>query len=356
MAVMACLNGARSRAEHPVVPLSPAELAADAIAVRAAGAFAVHVHPTDRHGVPTLDAKACDAAVAAIRAAVPRLPIGVSTSAAINPDPFARAAALAAWRQRPDFVSMNLSDLGWTGIARAALHAGIAIEAGLAVAADAEELRRSPFAHQILRALVEVDDGAEDARALAELIPPGRGATLARFRSADLGGHLSGRGGRRRRPRRTRRRAGASRRQHRGRQRRTRRRSRAVDQRPKLRDTQRQNETRRSQGARRSRRNRPIAYAERSELSGVATEVTGPGAWFPADWHVALVSRNDRAASLSPAQREVRPCAQVCYLLGGDCGSLRLPSRRSEISVGLPLGDANPDQAVVERDVARAAP
>lgn len=68
---------------------------------------------------------------------------------------------------------MNLSELGWTGIARAALHAGVAIEAGLAAAADAEELRHSPFAHQILRALAEVDGGAEDARAIAELIPPG---------------------------------------------------------------------------------------------------------------------------------------------------------------------------------------
>src|SRR6201995_4841651 len=153
MAVMACLNGGRTRAEHPAVPLSPAELAADAIAVRAAGAVAVHVHPTDRHGVQTMDARACDAAVAAIRAAVPRLPIGVSTSAAIDPDPFARAAALATWRQRPDFVSVNLSELGWAGIARAALHAGIAIEAGLATGADAEELRRSPFGDQIIRAL-----------------------------------------------------------------------------------------------------------------------------------------------------------------------------------------------------------
>ncbi|MFZ1992789.1 MAG: 3-keto-5-aminohexanoate cleavage protein [Solirubrobacteraceae bacterium] len=169
---MACLNGGRTRAEHPVVPLSPAELAADASAVQAAGAFAVHVHPTDRHGLQTMEAKACDAVVAAIRAAAPRLPIGFSTSAAINPDPFARAAAMSAWRQRPDFVSVNVSELGWTGIARAALHAGIAIEAGLAVAADAEELRRSPFAHQILRALIEVDGGADDARAIAEAIPP----------------------------------------------------------------------------------------------------------------------------------------------------------------------------------------
>ena len=71
MAVKACLNGARTRAEHARVPLTAMEIAADAVAVRAAGAFAVHVHPRGRNGAPTMDAKACDAAVAAIRAAVP---------------------------------------------------------------------------------------------------------------------------------------------------------------------------------------------------------------------------------------------------------------------------------------------
>lgn len=173
MAVKACLNGGRTRAEHAGVPLTPAELAADAVAVRAAGAFAVHVHPRGRDGLQTVDAKVCDAAVAAIRAAAPRLPIGLSTSAEIEPDPFARAAAMTAWRNRPDFVSVNVSEVGWAGIARAALHAGIAVEAGLAVPADAEELRSSPFAHQVLRVLVEVDGGAEDASAIAALIPEG---------------------------------------------------------------------------------------------------------------------------------------------------------------------------------------
>lgn len=173
MAVQACLNGGRTRDEHPAVPLTPAELAADAIAVRRAGAFAVHVHPRGRDGAPTMDTKACAAAVVAIRAAVPRLPIGLSTSAEIDPDPFARAAAISGWREKPDFVSVNLSELGWAGIARAAVHAGIAVEAGLATPGDAEQLRRSPFAHQVIRALVGVDGGADDARAIAELIPEG---------------------------------------------------------------------------------------------------------------------------------------------------------------------------------------
>jgi len=173
MRVKACLNGGRTRAEHPAVPQSPPELAADAIAVRDAGAFAVHVHPRDRGGAQTMDARSCDAAVAAIRAAVPGLPVGLSTSEAIDPDPFARAAAVRAWRERPDFVSVNFSELGWAGIVRAAVHAGIAVEAGLATTADAQALARSPFAHQIVRALVEVEGGAEEARAIAQLIPAG---------------------------------------------------------------------------------------------------------------------------------------------------------------------------------------
>jgi uncharacterized protein (DUF849 family) len=78
-----------------------------------------------------------------------------------------------SWRHPPDFVSVNLSELGWAGIARAARHAGLGVEAGLSTPADAEELAQSPFAHQLVRALVEVDGGVEDARAVAELVPDG---------------------------------------------------------------------------------------------------------------------------------------------------------------------------------------
>jgi uncharacterized protein (DUF849 family) len=173
VAVQACLNGARTRDEHPTVPLAAAELALDATAAQHAGAFAVHVHPRDEQGAQTLDAGACDAAVAAIRAAAPGLRLGLSTAEAIDRDPFARAAAVAAWRTPPDFVSVNLREAGWAGIVRAALHAGIGVEAGLSSMADANELARSPFAHRIERALVEVDGGVEEARAVAALVPAG---------------------------------------------------------------------------------------------------------------------------------------------------------------------------------------
>jgi uncharacterized protein (DUF849 family) len=173
VAVKACLNGGRSRAEHPAVPQSPAELATDSLAVRGAGAFAVHVHPRAGDGAQTMQARACDAAVSAIRRAVPGLEIGLSSAAAIDPDPFARADALSRWRERPDFVSVNACELGWAGIARAALHAGIGLEVGLASPGDAREFARSPFTHQVVRALVEVERGADEARAIAQLIPEG---------------------------------------------------------------------------------------------------------------------------------------------------------------------------------------
>jgi len=163
MALKACLNGDRTRAEHPAVPLSPAELAADAIAVRKAGAFAVHVHPRDARGAQTLDAHACDAAVAAVRAGAPGLPVGLSTSETIDPDPFARAAAVRSWRERPDFVSVNLSESGWVGIVRAALHAGIGVEAGLEDVLALPDGRIATDNAELVTAAIELIGGAASA-------------------------------------------------------------------------------------------------------------------------------------------------------------------------------------------------
>jgi hypothetical protein len=118
VAIKACLNGDRTRAEHRALPLTSGELATDAQAVPEVGAFAVHVDPRDAEGRQTMFRDACDAAVAAIRAAAPGLPVGLSTAATIDPDPFARAAAIGSWRRRPDFASVNVSELGWGGILR----------------------------------------------------------------------------------------------------------------------------------------------------------------------------------------------------------------------------------------------
>jgi hypothetical protein len=50
MLLKVCLNGAREQAEPPVLPLTPAELAAAALAAVKAGATAIHLHPLSTSG------------------------------------------------------------------------------------------------------------------------------------------------------------------------------------------------------------------------------------------------------------------------------------------------------------------
>lgn len=64
-------NGARkTRADHPAVPISPAELAETAAAARAAGAAMIHLHVRDAEQKHSLDVGAYREASAAVREAV----------------------------------------------------------------------------------------------------------------------------------------------------------------------------------------------------------------------------------------------------------------------------------------------
>jgi uncharacterized protein (DUF849 family) len=167
----ACLNGGVSRSEHAAVPITAAELAADAVKVRAAGAEAVHVHPRDGDGRESLDAAAVGAAVAAIRRACPGLPVGVSTGAWMEPDPARRVEAIAAWSPRhlPDFASVNAHEDGAARVARALSARGIGVEAGIWTpqAVDAYRAWDTPA----LRILVEtMEDDPAAARATADAI------------------------------------------------------------------------------------------------------------------------------------------------------------------------------------------
>ncbi|RSN09378.1 hypothetical protein DMB42_18940 [Nonomuraea sp. WAC 01424] len=168
MFIKACLNGSRAAGEHPRLPLTPDELAADAVAVRRAGAGAVHVHPRDAAGRESLAATDVGAATSAIRAAAPGLPVGVSTGLWITGgDVPARLDAVTAWARlpaaaRPDFASVNLSEPGFGDLARALLEAGIGVEAGVWSPSDAATLTASGLAGRMTRILVEVIDAPSE--------------------------------------------------------------------------------------------------------------------------------------------------------------------------------------------------
>jgi uncharacterized protein (DUF849 family) len=148
--IKACLNGGRTRDEHPAVPVTPAELARAAAAAVAAGAEAVHLHPRARNGAESLDAADIGASVAAVRASCPGTPIGVSTGLWIaGGDAIRRYDAVARWARlpadrRPGFASVNVSEDGFAELAVLLDRAGIGVEAGVWSAGDAGLLTGVP--------------------------------------------------------------------------------------------------------------------------------------------------------------------------------------------------------------------
>lgn len=166
--VQAALNGNR---EHPGAPRTPGELARDTLAAVSAGAKSVHVHPYDEHGRETFEAKSCAAVLRAIRAACPGVPISLTTSAGIEPDPEKRKALIAAWTELPDLVTANMGEDGILELCELLITRGIGIEAGLLSLRDAHIFVRSGIAPRCVRVLVEpLNANPDDAVAVAEAI------------------------------------------------------------------------------------------------------------------------------------------------------------------------------------------
>lgn len=154
--LQAALNGARSKGDHPAVPVTLEELRDDAVACVAAGAAAIHLHPRHRQGRESLDPALVDEVVATVRAGC-GVPVGVTTGSWIEPDRQRRLAMIGAWTT-PDYASVNLSEPDAPEMMAALLRAGVGIEAGISTTADAERLARTGLAGEVTRILIEPVD------------------------------------------------------------------------------------------------------------------------------------------------------------------------------------------------------
>ena len=146
------LNGDR---RHGAVPRDPDAIGRDAEASVAAGAHAVHVHAYDDAGKQTLDAAECGAVVRAIRTRCPGVPISLTTSAMIAPDPVLRLAAVRSWAELPDLVTANQGEEGVVELSEWLMSRGVGIEAGLLSPADARRFVASPLRDRCHRVMVE---------------------------------------------------------------------------------------------------------------------------------------------------------------------------------------------------------
>jgi uncharacterized protein (DUF849 family) len=111
LVVMVAPNGARrTKADHPDLPITPAEIAREAARCAEAGATVLHVHVRDRDGRHSLDAGRYRAAIEAVRKAVgERIVIQITTEAVGR---YAPAEQIEVVRElRPQAVSVALAEL-----------------------------------------------------------------------------------------------------------------------------------------------------------------------------------------------------------------------------------------------------
>ncbi len=104
--IVAALNGMRSRAECPKVPLLPDELAAEAKRAVDAGAALVHVHARKPDGAPAFDLS-YDDIVSSIRAAVD-VPISITTQRTRQTSLGTITALFDVLRELPDLATVNV--------------------------------------------------------------------------------------------------------------------------------------------------------------------------------------------------------------------------------------------------------
>ncbi|ASU81023.1 hypothetical protein CDG81_10360 [Actinopolyspora erythraea] len=183
-----CLNGARGIREHHHLPVQPHELAAAAAHSVAAGAEDVHLHPKSPDGADSLDATTVAAAINAVRAAAPGIPVGITTGAWTTPDTRSRLEAIESWTVLPDHATVNWHEPEAERIAHALLRRGIDVEAGVHSGTEAaERFAEWPHRERVLRILAEVvDPTTTGATATAE-------ALLGRIRPTSIPVLLHGR-------------------------------------------------------------------------------------------------------------------------------------------------------------------
>lgn len=111
LVVMSAPNGARrTKADHPRLPITPEELAAEAVRVADTGATLLHLHVRDEDGRHSLDPGRYRLAIDAVKAAIgDRMVIQITTEAVGRYDP---AAQMEVVRElEPRSVSLALREL-----------------------------------------------------------------------------------------------------------------------------------------------------------------------------------------------------------------------------------------------------
>jgi uncharacterized protein (DUF849 family) len=158
--IKAAVNGGRTRAEAPAVPLTVAEVAADAVRALDAGAGVVHAHARTADGGQTIAPDAIAELVRAVHAARPDAIVGTTTGLWTCSGHAERMELVAGWPADalPDFASVAFCEEGAAEAAELVLARGMVLESAVWSMDDVPALLASPTLHHNVRILIEPED------------------------------------------------------------------------------------------------------------------------------------------------------------------------------------------------------
>ncbi|MFE9930412.1 3-keto-5-aminohexanoate cleavage protein [Streptomyces sp. NPDC005533] len=135
--LLASVNGARSAADGPAVPMSPADLTESALAAVAAGAGEVLVHPRTPCGRESLSPRVVGPVLAAMRGAGVHVPLSVPAAIGAERDPAGRLERVRSWTVLPDRAVVHFGEPGAGELGRALLARGVSVDAVVPVGGPA---------------------------------------------------------------------------------------------------------------------------------------------------------------------------------------------------------------------------
>jgi len=101
---------------------------------------------------------AVDETIDALRRACPGSLIGVSTAAWIEGDDTRTRNYISAWKDLPDYASVNLSEPDAPAVIALLNRMGVGVEAGLTSVSDAERFIALPDCQRTFRVLIEIEE------------------------------------------------------------------------------------------------------------------------------------------------------------------------------------------------------
>lgn len=154
--IKVCLNGGRTRQEHPGIPVTLDEVIADIHALRNHGAEHFHVHLRDNEGMETFDNRLLAPQMQILKQRFPDIKIGLSSNLFNGMTPKRRHQKISEWEFLPDYISVNLSEPGSIELWEMLKDKGIKPEAGIWSFDDAEIFVKNKMDLFCERVLIEM--------------------------------------------------------------------------------------------------------------------------------------------------------------------------------------------------------